>query len=270
MLTALAVVVGLILGSFLNVVIARLPYDESIVTPRSRCPHCARQLCWYDNIPLLSFLFLRGRCRDCREAIGWIYPAVEAGTAAWFVISVHPLSHASAQGTDALLQLVLACLSNAVLGWLLIGVAVVDWRHHIVPNEFSYGGMFVGMLFACTSALFLGDAQADVVLQHPIHLNSANAGRSTGNIFLTGPEHVIFGHLFAAVAAFLLLYVIRTVYRLIRSRDGLGLGDAKLFAMIATFLGFAPGAVALALGVVIATGYAVTLLISGKAHSTLR
>jgi len=89
-------------------------------------------------------------------------------------------------------------------------------------------------------------------------------------VFLTGPEHLVYGRLLAVVSAFLILYVIRVVYRLVRKRDGMGLGDAKLLAMIAAFIGFAPTVVALFLGVLLATVYAVGLLARGKAGAATR
>src|SRR5258708_23822355 len=77
--------VGLLFGSFLNVCISRIPKGESIVKPRSRCPHCTTPIRWYDNIPILSWLLLRGRCRDCKTVIPWRYPLVELSVGIWFM-----------------------------------------------------------------------------------------------------------------------------------------------------------------------------------------
>ncbi len=270
LIPALAGLIGLALGSFLNVCIVRLPAGESVISPRSRCPKCETQLRWYDNIPILSWLVLRGRCRTCNQSISWRYPAVELATAAWFVAAFWPFSHPLPGDFDPLLQLALGCIAAAALGWFLVGLAVTDWREHILPNDLTYGGIFVGLAITCMQAFFLDSGQEDVVLKHKININSANAGRSTGNIFLTGPEFHIYSHMLAAAAAFLLLYGIRALYKAIRKRDGMGLGDAKLLAMIAAFLGFAPTVVALALGIVLATLYAVLLLIQGKGKATTR
>lgn len=267
---ALAGIIGLALGSFLNVCIVRLPADESVISPRSRCPHCHAQLRWFDNIPLLSYLLLRGRCRDCNEPISWRYPVVELAVALWFIASFWPFTHPLPGDFDPIMQLILRCFSTACLGWFLIGLAVIDWREHILPSDLTYGGIFVGLAITCMQAFFLDSQQDDVILKHQININSANAGRSTGNVFLTGPEFHIFSHLFAAAAAFLLLYVIRAIYKALRKRDGMGLGDAKLLAMIAAFLGFAPTVVALALGIFLATLYAVLLLIRGKANTATK
>src|SRR5436853_7284680 len=130
---------GLIIGSFANVCIYRLPRQESVVWPGSHCPHCAAPIAWYDNIPLLSFVLLRGRCRRCAAPISWRYPVVEALTAALFVQSI------AAFGPS------LRAIQSMVLGTLLIIVFFVDLDHFIIPNRVTYPGTVVGLLF--TAAL---------------------------------------------------------------------------------------------------------------------
>src|SRR3954465_5522874 len=110
---------GAMVGSFLNVVIHRLPQGESIVTPRSRCPSCDHQIATWDNLPLLSWLLLRGRCRNCRVRISARYPAVELLTAVTF------LAVALARGFDAELLLELPFAA------MLIAVAAIDFEHQI-------------------------------------------------------------------------------------------------------------------------------------------
>jgi leader peptidase (prepilin peptidase) / N-methyltransferase len=125
---------GLIVGSYLNVVIHRLPREESTVLPRSRCPHCGAQLSALDNIPLLSFLILRGRCRHCRAPISWRYPLVEAATATLFVacLEVFGLSwHA---------------LVAAAFGCLLIALAGIDKEHFLLPDALTLPGLAAGLL----------------------------------------------------------------------------------------------------------------------------
>jgi len=132
----LAGVFGALLGSFLNVCVYRLPRNESIVTPRSRCPKCGRGIAWYDNIPLLSWLALRARCRHCGAPISVQYPLVElavalvwAGSVAWQGVSL-----------DALVA--------AVFATLLLGIALTDAQFYVIPDALSLGGMAVGLLFA--------------------------------------------------------------------------------------------------------------------------
>jgi len=270
MIVTCAFVIGLVLGSFLNVCIVRIPAEESTLKPRSKCPGCSAPIRWYDNIPLLSYLLLGSRCRDCKARISWRYPAVELASALWFAASFWSLAHSSPADFDAWMQAILACTATACLGWLLIGLAVIDWREGILPNDLTYFGIFAGLAFACMVAFFLGDNQDDVVLKHQININSANAGRSTGNVFLTGPEFHIYSHLLGAAAAFLLLYAIRALYKAVRKRDGMGLGDAKLLAMIAAFLGFELSLVSLFVGVLLATVYGFFLMMRHKATAATR
>ncbi len=267
---AFAFLAGLLFGSFLNVCIARLPTGESVVKPRSRCTGCGHAIRWYDNIPLVSYALLRGRCRDCGTAIAWRYPAVELATGLWFVLCFVPVVHRLSLPADALIPLVLQHLGECVLGFLLIGLMVIDWKHHLLPNALTYSGIFLGFLFICFQAIFLGPDEDSVVLNHAPNINAANSGHSTGNIFLTGPEHLVVGRQLATLGAFLALYLIRVLYRAVRKRDGMGLGDAKLLAMIAAFIGFAPAMVALFLGVLLASVYAVVLLARGKAYAATR
>jgi leader peptidase (prepilin peptidase) / N-methyltransferase len=124
--------IGAVVGSFLNVCIYRLPRGASIVWPASACPHCARELEWYENIPLVSFSVLGGRCRTCRAPIGLRYPIVEAITAAMFVLAWREY------GPGALL------LSRLVLGCALVVLFAIDLEHHLLPNVITLPGIVVG------------------------------------------------------------------------------------------------------------------------------
>ncbi len=130
---AFAGVLGLLVGSFLNVVIHRLPRDESIVTPRSRCPRCRRPIPAWENVPVLSWLLLRGRCRGCRAPIGWRYPAVELLTG--LVFAAIALRH----GVSPMTPLWFAFAAA------LIAAAVIDIDHRIIPDEISLGGLVVAV-----------------------------------------------------------------------------------------------------------------------------
>jgi leader peptidase (prepilin peptidase)/N-methyltransferase len=127
---------GLLLGSFLNVCIVRLPRNESVVHPRSRCPRCGRGIAWYDNIPVVSWLLLRGRCRGCGLAISPMYPIVElANGVIWAFMAWYA-------------GFSLELLRGAVFGTLLLGIAFTDARDYIIPDEFSLGGLVLGLGFA--------------------------------------------------------------------------------------------------------------------------
>ncbi len=262
-------VFGLLCGSFLNVCIVRLPAGESVVSPRSHCRSCGRQLRWYDNIPLLSFVALRGRCRDCGARFGWRYPAVEFAVALWFALGVLPLLGA-APWSDSFFRLLIHQISFCALGFFLIGLMVIDWVHQRLPDALTLPGTVLGFLLVCTDAIFLGNNDYNLVLQRKININAASSGRSTGNVFLTGPEHLIYGRLLAVIACFLLLFTIRAVYRALRKRDGMGLGDAKLLAMIGCFIGFAPAMLAFFTGTLLASLYGVVTVARGRGTAVTR
>jgi leader peptidase (prepilin peptidase) / N-methyltransferase len=121
-LGAFVAVPGLAIGSFLNVVAARVPERRSVVRPRSACPSCKTEIAWHDNIPVVSWLLLRGRCRSCGTGISWLYPAVELGTAALLVACVLAFG------------LTLHAAAAAVLCVALVVVTATDLTHRIVPN----------------------------------------------------------------------------------------------------------------------------------------
>lgn len=133
---AIASLFGALIGSFLNVCVYRLPRNESVVTPRSRCPKCGTMVVWYDNIPVLSWLALRGKCRSCGNPISIQYPLVEAAVAiAW--------------GTSFLvLGAGVAALSAALFITLLIGILLTDAQHFIIPDEMSLGGLALGIVLS--------------------------------------------------------------------------------------------------------------------------
>lgn len=130
-LVVLAALLGLAVGSFLNVVVHRVPRKESVVSPRSRCPGCGTELANRDNIPVVSWLVLRGRCRTCGMAISPRYPLVELGTAALFAVLA-----ARFAGAVAVLPAFL------VLGAALVAISLIDLEHFIVPNRIVYPTLF--------------------------------------------------------------------------------------------------------------------------------
>ena len=129
-------ILGLCVGSFLNVVIARLPAGRSIVHPGSACPRCGKPLAWYDNLPVLSYALLRGRCRSCREPISWRYPAVEIACGTLFALAYHRF--ASGLGLTAALVLLAG----------LVAITAIDLDHQIIPDVLSLPGIGLGLLFS--------------------------------------------------------------------------------------------------------------------------
>jgi len=271
-----AFVIGLLCGSFLNVCISRIPKGESISKPPSRCPHCLTPVRWYDNIPILSWLLLRGRCRDCQAAIPWRYPIVELSVGIWFWITSSSFlanfgrAHDFGSGFSSEdVPGLTAALSIAILGFLLIGLMVTDWQTMVLPDPLTLGGVFIALFLVCTQAIFLGPGEDEVHLtKHSLHLTSPGGVTDHGNVFLTGAESLIFGRLAAICGAALLLLLIRWLYRAIRHREGMGLGDVKLLVMIAAFLGFWPAILSLFVGTLAAAFYGAFLLAGGKAGAT--
>lgn len=268
-------VVGLLFGSFLNVCISRVPRGESVVKPRSHCPQCGAPIRWYDNLPILSWLRLRGRCRDCKAAISWRYPAVELGLALWFaavVVAGWPAVNFVSFATDAYAGLLITGFGLAILGFLLIGLMVMDWQTMLLPDAFTFTGIAIAFLLTSLRSIFLQGATDQVLLdpQRSIQLSSPGSSDSPGNVFLTGPEHMLIDWFAATLGAALVLLLIRWLYKAVRHREGMGLGDVKLLALIAAFLGFWPAILSLFFGAALASLYAVVLLVRGRASRTTR
>ena len=264
-------VLGLLFGSFLNVCISRLPAHQSIVKPRSHCMACGHAIRWYDNVPVLSWMMLRGRCRDCKARISWRYPAVELAVGVWFAICANDLfslelakvSRLSGPTTGEYVDVA----GFAILGFLLIGLMVMDWQTQRLPDAFTLSGIGIGLLLVCVQAFFLAPGEGDIVLNttHQLRMSSPGSFASQGNVFLTGPEALILGRIAAIAGAALILLVVRWSYKALRKRDGMGLGDVKLLAMIAAFLGFGETLLALFAGVILASVYGLALVARRRA-----
>jgi leader peptidase (prepilin peptidase)/N-methyltransferase len=213
----LAFAAGLLIGSFLNVCIYRMPRDLSVVSPRSFCPACEHPVAWYDNIPILSFVVLRGRCRHCAGPISRRYPLVEALTAALFF------------GIVLMRGPSLLSLKLCVFCALIVGLVFSDLEERILPDEFTLGGVALGLLFAVTVP-FQGTFLS-LFLHH------------WGHRWLSLAESVVS----AAVPA-LLMWGLGALYQKLRHKEGLGLGDVKMVAMIGAFLGLQPAILAVMVG----------------------
>jgi leader peptidase (prepilin peptidase)/N-methyltransferase len=143
---------GLIIGSFLNVVIYRLPLGQSLVRPPSRCRRCGYSLRWFDNIPVLSWVLLRGRCRKCGESVSWQYPLVELITASLFVLTVW----LTPVGPLLASRLLLVCILIVLFG--------IDLEHQILPNSITLPGIVIGLLFSLIAPPGIRDALIGTVV----------------------------------------------------------------------------------------------------------
>lgn len=248
-----AFAIGLLFGSFLNVCIARLPAHQSVVTPRSHCNSCGHLIRWYDNIPILSWIALRGQCRDCNAQISWHYPAIELAVGLWFaqaaartgfLYNLHEqasdLQDSPFYGTQV------EILSLTILGFLLIGLMVMDWQTHRLPDAFTLPGIVVGFALTCVQSLFLTSFNKHEALSLSLH-------RVAG-----------------IVAAALLLLTIRWIYQAVRKREGMGMGDVKMLAMIAAFLGLSQTLLALFAAVIVASLFGIIQLVRSRAHTATR
>jgi len=223
-LALVALAFGLVVGSFLNVVAHRLPRGESIVHPGSRCPRCREPVRWFDNVPVLSWLWLRGRCRSCRAPISLRYPAIEALTGV--VFAAVALRYGASPAT----------LVGCAFAAALIATAVVDLDHQIIPDEISVGGLGVALVVVPALAA-LGGGSWSAALARSL----AGAALGGGLFWVVGFAHarvsVALGRRFehwpgegeALPAPGSLDYW--TWF------PGVGFGDVKLLAMIGAVLG---------------------------------
>lgn len=205
---------GLCFGSFLNVCIYRLPLDLSVVTPRSACPRCKRPIAFYDNMPVISWLILRGRCRHCKAAISPRYLIVELLTASLFL------------GTYAYFGLTLETLKYCVFGFLLLGLIFTDAETKLLPDKMTLPGLALGVLFSLLVPVH------DVASQFlPGVLNLPFSAELTVRILS------LLDSLLGAALGASFIYGAGAAYLRWRGAEGMGFGDVKLMAMVGAFLG---------------------------------
>lgn len=211
----LAFILGASVGSFLNVCIGRWPHDQSVVRPRSRCPRCGHEIAWFDNIPIVSWVLLRARCRGCALPISAQYPLVE------LVVGVLWLAAAWHYGPS------LSALRVAVFATVMLGIAVTDARHYLIPDGFTVFGLLF-LVVTSIVAVFVGD---------------------------TGPFVAPFEALLGACAGAGAISIVGWLGEVVLKREAMGFGDVTLMAVVGAavgperslmvlFLGAALGAVA--------------------------
>lgn len=196
--TVFALLIGLCIGSFLNVCIYRSPLDLSIVAPRSFCPACRTPIAWYDNLPVLSYLLLGGKCRHCRTAISPRYPLVELLTGALFVAVWNRF------GLDPM-----TLVFWAMMGGLIVAT-FVDFDHMIIPDGVSIGGMVFGLAASALVPALHGMETWSAALIRALVGLAAGAGS---------------------------LWAVAIVGRWVFKKDAMGMGDVKLLGAIGALLG---------------------------------
>jgi len=216
-----AFIVGACVGSFLNVCIVRWPHERSILRPRSRCTQCGNQLAWFENVPVVSWIALRGRCRCCDERISVMYPLIELVVAVGWLLAVRYYGPS------------FTAFRVAVFGTVLLGVAMTDAKHYLIPDGFTLFGLAFALVTSVV-AFFRGETL----------------------VFAT-PYDALVG----ACAGAGMIAIVGWLGEVVTKREAMGLGDVTLMAfvgaalgptraLITVFLGAALGAVAFA-GVVI-------------------
>lgn len=194
-----SLLLGLMVGSFLNVCVCRLPNEESVIKPRSRCPKCGTAIAWYDNLPVLSWVLLLAKCRQCKEPISWQYPLVEAITGGVFLLVFWRFGF---------------CLASPIYMLLVAGLILctfidfVDWT---IPNEVTYPGIPLGILCSL------------IALFYP-----------ASGLLLDSVFNSLMGVLVGGGS----LYLLDKLSLLLLKKRGMGFGDVKLLAMLGAFLGW--------------------------------
>jgi leader peptidase (prepilin peptidase)/N-methyltransferase len=224
---AYAALAGAAVGSFLNVCVYRWPLGLSVISPRSRCPGCDEPISWRDNIPVLGYLLLRGRCRNCSEPISVQYPLVELVTALiWF-------------GAVVYLGLGLEAIRAATFLTILLGIALTDAKHMVIPDYFSLGGAMIGLGFAAAITIGIAAAAPGGVasgLGFPVASSPETIVGWIG-YSLAASELPFFRALRGALIGYLLLLGVAYAGEKIFRKPALGLGDVHMMAMVGAFVG---------------------------------
>jgi leader peptidase (prepilin peptidase) / N-methyltransferase len=205
LLAAYVTALGLIVGSYLNVVVYRLPRGISTVWPRSRCGSCGAPIRAFDNLPVVSYLLLRGRCRSCGASYSWRYPAIEALTGLLFLACLERFG----LGMETLAAVVFCCL--------LVALAAIDIEHMLLLDKLTLPGIALGILFQ------LWVPWAGTVL------TGGMAGGFLGRLL---------GGVLGALLGGGILLAIAGGWYLLRKEEGMGMGDVKMLAMVGAFLGW--------------------------------
>jgi len=251
--TLLGALVGLAFGSFLNVCVSRWPAHESVVQPRSHCRSCGHALRWWENVPVISWLTLKGRCSACRAWIGWRYPIVELSVAIAWGVSIWrqlPAVYAPDWTVIGIFDAAWFGAERMALCWLLIGLAALDLERLWLPDWLTLGGAAVGA--AMNLVRFTVHFVWNII---PLHWTTVGGPIShRAYVF-----DVVVRWIAAMLAAPLVILFVRWVYRSLRGREGSGMGDAKLMLLVAAWLGLSYTFLAFVLGVALAASAAMAV-----------
>jgi leader peptidase (prepilin peptidase) / N-methyltransferase len=227
---------GMVVGSFLNVCITRIPEDVSIVSPGSRCPRCGTPIKPYDNVPVFAWLWLRGKCRSCGLPISPMYPLVELATGLLFVAAFLEFG-----------------ITQATVKWLfftclIVILTVTDLRVRLLPDVVNWPGFAAGLMFSAFVPPDHGFAGTLTARLLQVRLPGFAAG-------------ILDGILGAAFGSFL-LWGLAAGYKLVRGHEGMGMGDVKMMAMIGAFLGLRGTFLTLLVGSLLGSVIGIVLIVA--------
>ena len=241
---ASAAVFGLIIGSFLNVVVHRLPRDEDWVFTRSRCPSCGKGIAWYDNLPVVSFVILLGRCRHCNSRISLRYPLIEILTACLFVLALERVT--TLAGVDGNLWAVVGFLIAATFLAGLVAAAFIDLDHKILPDEITKTGMWLAPVVSLVFPWFIA-----------LHFDLKDLGMDSTNPHATG----LVGSLLGMVVGAGIVWGVAILGKLAFRKDAMGFGDVKFMGMIGGILGPLPVIMVFFAGCIFGSVVGITLFV---------
>ena len=241
----IAGVFGAIIGSFLNVVIHRVPLEESIVFPNSRCPSCGLTIAFYDNVPVISYAVLRGKCRGCSKRISLRYPAVELITALLFVaVAMH-------DGLTPALPFDLVFVSA------LVALVFIDAEHMILPNVITYPGIVFAVIARLAVPYLSGTPHFDDI---PSLLGGTLAGYPLGVVSLAG---AFLGALIGGGS----LWLMGWTWEKLRGIEAMGLGDVKMMFMVGAYIGWRLTIFTIFVGVLSGSVIGILLMIKQRASN---
>ncbi len=237
----LSFIFGTVIGSFLNVCIYRLPKEESIVYPGSHCTSCNEPISFYNNIPILSYLFLMGKCSKCNSKISLRYPLVEILTGLLFLATVWSFG------------LSIETLFYLIFISALIPITFIDLEHMIIPNVITYPGIIVGILYNALKT----DWNYGLEL-----INNFSLGMQS--FFSLLSEVPILDSIFGVILGGGILLLIAYVYEAVKKRQGMGMGDVKLLAMIGAFFGWEGVLFVIFLGSILGSVIGISVIIAKR------
>jgi len=205
---------GIVIGSFLNVCISRIPEGLSIVSPGSRCPRCLKPIKPYDNIPVFGWLLLRGKCRNCALPISPMYPLVEFATGLIFLLTYYEYG------------ISLLTLKLLIFSCLIIVLVVTDFRVRLLPDLINFPGLAMGLVLAFLVPI------ADSTAGTLFFLLGFQSFSFHTELFFNVLNAVL-----GALVGSMLLWGAAALYKIVRKREGMGMGDVKMMAMVGSFLG---------------------------------